>query len=488
MSISQTLSNATSGLSAASRLVGVASNNIANALTPGYSRREATLAERVSGGNGAGVVVAGVRNAEAQAITRELRAATANATRDGAIADAARAIAEIFGSAESPASLFAKFATFDSRLRALADAPDNAAAQTQLLAAIKSLATGVNAAGDKLQQLRSDADSEIAKRVDDVNLALADVERLNIAIEKANVSGADANALIDQRKAAISRINESIPVRELTRENGKIDLMTPEGVLLLAGTARTIAFTPRTLVTAADAYAGGRGTLSGISVDGVDITPGGAGRALDAGALAGLFDVRDRTLPEAAAQLDAFTQNLIERFSTPGADPTLAAGAPGLFTDSGAALAPPPAPGLASRLSVNPLVDPGAGGALFRLRDGLGAVAPGPSGSDVVLRSLIASVDRLQASPEELGGGRALSLAELAAELPSTASSRLQSAENARQASQTYEESLSAAELSATGVDADAELQKLIVIQQAYAANARVIETANQMIQRLLEI
>ena len=47
MSISQALSNAASGLGAVSRQAGLASQNIANALTPGYARRDVspTLAE-----------------------------------------------------------------------------------------------------------------------------------------------------------------------------------------------------------------------------------------------------------------------------------------------------------------------------------------------------------------------------------------------------------------------------------------------------------
>ena len=40
----------------------------------------------------------------------------------------------------------------------------------------------------------------------------------------------------------------------------------------------------------------------------------------------------------------------------------------------------------------------------------------------------------------------------------------------------------------ANGVDTDAELQKLLLIEQAYAANARLIETADEMIQTLLRI
>ena len=44
------------------------------------------------------------------------------------------------------------------------------------------------------------------------------------------------------------------------------------------------------------------------------------------------------------------------------------------------------------------------------------------------------------------------------------------------------------AEQAENGVDIDVQMQELILIEQAYAANARVIEIAGQMINRLMEI
>jgi flagellar hook-associated protein 1 FlgK len=40
----------------------------------------------------------------------------------------------------------------------------------------------------------------------------------------------------------------------------------------------------------------------------------------------------------------------------------------------------------------------------------------------------------------------------------------------------------------ANGVDTDVELQNLMIIEQAYAANARVIETVDQMFDALIRI
>jgi flagellar hook-associated protein 1 FlgK len=40
----------------------------------------------------------------------------------------------------------------------------------------------------------------------------------------------------------------------------------------------------------------------------------------------------------------------------------------------------------------------------------------------------------------------------------------------------------------ALGVDSDAELQKLILIERAYAANAKMVQAVDEMLQRLMEI
>lgn len=484
MSLSQALSNATSGLAAVSRQANVASQNIANALTPGYSRREVSLAERTLGGEGAGVRVAGIARAEAPAIAAERRRAEADAARDGARAAAADEISRLIGGPEDASSLFAKFAAFDSALRALANAPDSAAAQNAATTAASALAGGVNSLADSYQALRANADRDIAAGVEEANAALKQIERLNEDIGKASVAGRDATALLDERDRLVNRINEFIAVRPLARENGRIDLITNEGVLLLAETARTIEFTPSPIVTASASLA--NGALSGLSVDGVDITPGAGARAPSAGAFAGLFAARDGIVPKAASELDALAEDLINRFQASGLDPTLAPGAPGLFTDAGAALTPPGAVGLSGRLSLNAAVDPAQGGAPWRLRDGLGAAAPGPIATNVLLRDLVGVLDAPVAG--SLGGGRALTALEAAGELGASAGADRTAFGAALQASESYAAALNEAELQETGVDTDAELQSLLVIEQAYAANARLIETVGRLVERLLEI
>jgi len=90
MSISSSLSNALSGLTAASRGAEVISSNVANALTDGYGARDISLSARFGGGIGGVAVVGETRNVD-QGLLSERR-----------LADAA------FGQADLHADFFAK--------------------------------------------------------------------------------------------------------------------------------------------------------------------------------------------------------------------------------------------------------------------------------------------------------------------------------------------------------------------------------------------
>jgi flagellar hook-associated protein 1 FlgK len=65
-------------------------------------------------------------------------------------------------------------------------------------------------------------------------------------------------------------------------------------------------------------------------------------------------------------------------------------------------------------------------------------------------------------------------------------SARLRS--EARQAQTATRAATLDGQMRAKGVDTDAQMQKLLVLEQSYAANAKVILTLDQMMRTLLEI
>ncbi|MDZ4136964.1 MAG: flagellar basal body rod C-terminal domain-containing protein, partial [Paracoccaceae bacterium] len=211
------------------------------------------------------------------------------------------------------------------------------------------------------------------------------------------------------------------------------------------------------------------------------------GGPLAGGSLAANFALRDDLAPEAQTRLDAVARDLVERFSDPALDPTRAPGAAGLFTDAGVGFLPANEPGLSQRLRLNSAVDPAQGGAVWRLRDGLGAATPGPLGESSLLTSLqnVLGQARQPASGGFAPGARSLSA--LAGQMASGVASARLSAETEASFATARSSAMKILELQ-TSVDTDRELQDLLAIENSYAANAKVVQTVDDMIQILLGI
>ncbi|MBC7132539.1 MAG: flagellar hook-associated protein FlgK [Roseovarius sp.] len=463
MSLSSALGSALSGLAANARRTDVIAGNLANALTPGYAPRALGAEARLDGG----VRVSGIARQLDPVILGDRRLADSASAGAAARADFAASLARALPSADVPGSLTERLSRFEAALVTATARPEDDLRLDAVLREADGLARALNAASAEIDILRSRADAQIAQAVEHVNGGLARVEELNARIVTARSTGQDTATLEDLRQSEIDALAEYMPLRQLDRSGGAVALVTTGGALLLDGRAAEIAFEPTRIVTARMSLSDGQ--LSGLRIDGREVPATDAG-PLGGGRLGALFDNRDRLGPEAGAALDEVARVLIERVEALTPPPI-----PGLFTDAGARLDPTETTGLAGRIALTPAVDPERGGALFRLRDGLEAGAPGGPADAPYLNALIASL----AGPGSVSG--AVSALEGA-----VAQTRL-AAEDAVSFAFTRAGALRLIELEG-GVDSDAELQRLLLVEQAFAANARMIQTIDDMMQTLLRI
>jgi flagellar hook-associated protein 1 FlgK len=351
----------------------------------------------------------------------------------------------------------------------------------EVASAAQGVAQHVNAVSAHLEGVRTQADHQIAAQVETLNTSLSHIEKLNKEIVAQRSSGHDAAALMDLRQTLVDKVAEIVPVRKVARDNDQIALFTTGGASLLEGRAAQIGFAPQALVTADMTLSSG--ALSGLTLNGTPIASTDDG-LMGGGALGAAFAIRDKLAPDAQTQIDAFARDLIARFSGPGVDPTLAPGQSGLFIDS---LALPDEVGLAGRLGINPDVDPDRGGALWKLRDGMNAPAPGPVGDPSLLMAFQAALNAPERPVSGAFAGLPRTTSGLATDILSRVSGARQDAEAQQSFATARQDALTTAFL-AGGVDTDQELQKLLQIEQAYAANARVIKTVDEMIQQLLRL
>lgn len=489
MSISGSFSNALSGLGATGRLAEVASNNLANALTKGYARQNVEIGSRELSGRGVGTRVIGVSRTSSPDLTASRRIADGDAAAFEPQAEALARLGSAFGEATGDDGLFRRIEALETSLRGLSETPESEPRQLEVVAAAKDVASFLNNFSDQVASERQNADQLIASQVNTVNQNVEQIDGLNEKITRLAAGGRDVATLIDQRELLIDEVAAIIPVRALPQSNGKVFLTTAQGQFLLAEEPVTLEFTQSPIITADMVYdPSGGGALSGVTLAGLDLTPGASGaQVLSAGALFGNFAIRDSIGQDMNSQIDEFTADLIQRFEDPAVDPTLAPGDPGIFTDNGSAFDAALQEGLARRIEVNGAVDPAQGGEPSRLRDGMNSVGAGPVFSSVLPRAYLNALE-VPVTSNITGVAGTLSSFQMVTGIAEYTGQLRDRTEVSTSALISTRESLAANEAREIGVDQDAELQSLIQIEQAFAANIQVIQTASRMMDELTEI
>ena len=482
MSISHAINAAQSGLKVSGLRADIVATNVANASTPGYVRRSVLVGETLLGGRTSGVAASGISRSADSALSAERRSLSSDVAQSSLMSSTWQVLSSRIGDDAEGTGLFSKFSKFEAALSASVTSPESSTQLAALLDSANAVVTELNNLSQLVSQQRSEADREIADGVNVVNAALKQVEELNGLLAGMDRSTSQAAALMDDRDRTLDTIAEYLPIEAIPRDGGVVDVITVEGVYLVAGTAKQLEFSPANSFGADMTL--DNGALSGLSVNGQELTPGASSyAAISSGMFGALFTLRDTDLPNFGAQLDTIASDLVTRLSNDSIDPTKVPGDFGLFVDTGT----PGDPGLAGRIDLNAQVDPTQGGSLWRLRDGIGAAVEGPPGDNSILSAMSNAFTKIQSmNSNGIQGG--FSATELVAHVASLAGQTRISHESVLSSASTQHDLLIEAELSETGVDIDSQMQDLLAIEQAYAANARVIEIANQMMQKLMEI
>ncbi|SDW15939.1 flagellar hook-associated protein FlgK [Roseicitreum antarcticum] len=477
MTLSYALNAAVSGLSAVSRGIQAVSTNVANAATDDYGVRSLVLASRP---NTSGVRIASVDRALDQGLLELRRQAHAGAAGTGMLQEFWQALDRQIGTPDHAGSL-------TQRISGLAFALQDAAANSESGAKLANVRRAADAIVQKIQDTESyiqkqrmAADQAIGQNVESLNAGLQKVEALNKSIRRAVAEGRDALGLMDMRQAVVSSLSEIVPITEIKREGGRIELMTTGGLVLLDHKPAVFGFAPARALDSTMTAAGGE--LSGLTVNGHEISL--TSTRIAGGTLAAAIDMRDTLAPDAQMRLDTLAQDLVNRFADPLIDPTLPTNQPGLFTIDGAVATPVELAGSAGRLKLNPLIAAANGEADWRLRSGMGATTPAPTGETTLLLRL---GDALETRKPLTPGSPAHSVLGHTTAFASHIGSASYSAEISHSYAAGRDSELLEL-IKRGGVDTDAEMQKLLRLEQAYAANARVIQAVDEMMRTILEI
>jgi len=505
MSLDAALLTARSGLLYTQRALAAAANDVANAETTGHTKKTVAARAVQVDGQGIGVrTLAPTRDVD-EALVAELDRSRAASAAAAVREELLQGIETAHGNPAEGDGLGDLVAMLRAGFEDLRASPAEPGRQAALVIEAEALAARFNQVAAAIGAARQQAQDGIVTEVALINDTLREIAALTGQIRDQVALQGSAAALEDQRDAAIARLSESIEVRALKREDGGIVLVGRNGMVLPLDPVRD-AFATADAIIGPDAFHGAGGTLPGIMLGGQDVTG-----LIKGGRLAEYVALRDATLPRYQAEVDLAAAHLAARLDAQGL---------ALFTDAAGAVPDVTQPyaasamlGFAGVMRVNAAV--AANPAL--LRDGthdvtgnpLGAADSntnppgGPASFTALLDRVIDFAFGTEAQPGTTWGGIPTAglgpdgtLASPFGAPPTlegyaglltaahtadraTASAQADAAESLRQG-------LEARFAQRSGVDVDAEMAAMVTLQNAYAANARIMSTVQAMWDALL--
>jgi len=456
-SLTQLLYTARDALSAQTYGVNVTGQNLANVNTPGYVRREAVLETRALGTQTTGSVVAtGIRRVTDEFLERRQLDATGLNSAASEHDSRLQSLEALFndssgtGLGTSLDNLYNSFASLSAN-------PSDTTVRQNVLSAADGFSQKVRDTGDTIAQSRADLLQDAQSTTDQINEQAQAIARLNTQIVAAEAQGGDAADLKDQRKQVLLGLASLVDVRAITSGSGIV--VQAAGTTLVDGTeARKLSID--------------LGTDSKIRVFAAREggTPTEVTKFLTGGKLAGIKDARDVDLFDTGKKLDEFVFDVATSINQQHQV--------GFGTDG---------------VSGRNLFDVGTGSDVARVFKVSSDVAGNPaaiaaSGSSATLpggSDNAAALSKLSSAPVVFGNTR--SAAQAYGDMVGDVAQRRSNTEKMMQQREAISAQLEAMNQSMSGVSLDEEFVNLTKFQRAYEASSKVLTTADQLLQELIQ-
>jgi flagellar hook-associated protein 1 FlgK len=487
VSLQSALDIASGGLSNINVSLSLVSQNIANASTPQYATEIAAQQELVAGDQPCGVRTLPTLLASDPWVQAQLNGAV-SADAAGQTTSAALAnIEPVLGTVGGGNDLGSLLTNVQSAFSSLLGDPSSNTQQNAVVQGATTLASGINALAQAYGTARQNAQDGLVSQVGQLNTALGTIGTLCNQIMSLQSLGQSTADLQNQVAQAENTVSGLINARFVPQSNGDVIVMTANGTQLPTRAANPISI--GSVSAGPSTYYPGGG-LTGIMLGSADIT-----NQLSGGSIAANVTLRDQTIPTYQAALDEFSANLSNRFAAQGLT---------LFSNSGGTIPQSPGPpiqsgyvGYSGTITVNPAVI----ATPSLVRDGTGTPSLntlGTAGFTTVISNVLtyafgseaqAGVPQPGFATSGLGPSGTLSTGyapqstlldyanALTAGQAADAGNAATTANDAKAAKVSLQNTLT----TATGVNMDTELGKMVALQEAYGANAKIMSAVQAL-------
>ena len=307
MGLSIGLDTAVKALRAHQLAVDVASHNIANAQSPGYSRQRVLLRpvgldgsdhfsrDNLLGRPGFGVDAKDVNRIRDIFMDFQARQSMSSQAHYQALS-APIENAEVVFNDPSDDGLSALLGKFWAAWHDVTNEPESSPARVALIHATTTFTTRVRAAHSELTQQRVDLNQTVAGIADEINAKAAELASLNLQVQQVELNGDMANDLRDRRDLLLDDLAKLGNISYAEDDSGSQTVYLGAHELVVGTAARTINAVQDT------ANPGMLKLQFAIDNDDVNVS---------AGKLKGVLDARDTALPELIQKLNTFASGII---------------------------------------------------------------------------------------------------------------------------------------------------------------------------------
>jgi flagellar hook-associated protein 1 FlgK len=436
----------------------VTGQNIANANTPGYTRRRALLSEVPPPDkftSGSGVRVDGVAAERNPFLERRLRAELPAERREAALAESLAGVE--LAIADNGSSLNTRLNEFFDSFARLADTPTSSTARQEVLMQGEALGEAFGELSDRFEMSQRQADDQVRATVDDINALAAEIAGYNQTLANIDPSSPQSLNLRDQVRQAVETLTKLASVEAVERDNGVYDIAIGGGRTLVIGDkVHELSVVSRPATGLADIVAG----------DGTVVTD-----QIPSGRIAGFVHARDQLIPGYQASLDELAYAVVTEVNaihTAGYDSTGTAGQM-FFQSLGSST------NAARLVAINPALAAPGGEALIAASNDPAAV-----GDNGAARALAALRD------ERVMAGNAATFDDFWGRMVYRVGRDTQAAKDEQHVRSELVRQVESLRDSVSGVSMDEEAANLMRFQRAYEANARYFRSVDESLQTLL--
>lgn len=442
------------------------SHNIANKATEGYSRQRVDLvtAPPIVEGNlqmGMGNRAASVSRTNNPYLEKQLQKEQGMMGFHEGRADALGRVEQVFNE-QMNKGLNQYVTDFFNTFRELSNNPESTTTRAMVQQAGDALTKDFSRVNTQLEEISKDLDERVKNELLEINKMTTEIAVLNEKISQVEVQGIPANDQRDRRDLLLKKLNEKIDIKWAESDTGLVNVSTAGNAILVSGydsyqlRQHTEPATGRTRVY----YRPNESTPP------FDITD-----RIRGGNVGGALDVRDKTIEEMKSQIDSLAFNLAEQVNSAHIEGFDRNGRQGvnffdyMDTPKGAAI----------QLKVND-----------EIRNDANRIAAASKPHAIGDNTTANVISQIQY--KEIMEDGTSTMDDFYNSQVGTIGAVAQRAIKSKESQGNIVSQLNTIRESISGVSLDEETTKMIEFQRAFDASARVIKTADEMFETVLNL